>query len=63
MGNHHHAHVLNIDGAEVERISTSSGKSYFCRACATDRCRHIKRARETDALHLAQSLGRPLRSG
>jgi hypothetical protein len=54
MGNRHHAHVLQIDGADVERISEPSGKSYFCRTCGTDRCRHIKRAREADSLHLAQ---------
>jgi hypothetical protein len=57
MGNRHHAHVLRIDDAEVERISDASGKSYYCRTCGTDRCRHIKRAREADSLHLAQSRG------
>lgn len=55
MGNRHHAHVLQIDGAEVERISESGDKSYFCRTCGSDRCRHIKRAREADSLHLAQA--------
>jgi hypothetical protein len=55
MGNRHHTHVLHIDGAEVERISEPSGKSYFCRACGTERCRHIKLAREVDSLHLAQA--------
>lgn len=55
MGNRHHATLLHIDGAEVERISDAAGKSYLCRACASDRCRHIKLAREADSLHLAQS--------
>lgn len=55
MGNRHHSTLLHIDGAEVERLSDAAGKSYFCRACASDRCRHIKRAREADSLHLAQS--------
>lgn len=55
MGNRRHAHVLNIEGGEVERISDPSGKSYFCRTCGSDRCRHVKRMKETDALHLAQS--------
>jgi hypothetical protein len=55
MGNRHHAHLLRIDGAEVERISDSNGKSYYCRTCGAARCRHIRRAREANVLHLAQS--------
>lgn len=54
MGNRHHTHVLNIDGAEVERISDPSGRTYQCRTCSSDRCRHVKRAREADLLHLRQ---------
>ena len=58
MGNRHHAHVLQIGGAEVERVSNADGKSYHCRTCESDRCRHIKQAREADSLHLAQSARR-----
>lgn len=54
MSNRHHAHTLQIGEAEVERVSTPDGKSYLCRSCASDRCRHVKLAREQDALHLAQ---------
>lgn len=53
MGNRHHAHVLNIDGGEVERVSGPGGKRYLCKTCGTDSCRHTKKAREIDALHLA----------
>jgi hypothetical protein len=61
MGNRHHAHILQIDGADVERISDSSGKSYLCRTCGSDKCRHIKRAREADSLHIAQDTVRSSR--
>lgn len=54
MGNRHHSHILQIDGGEVERISDQDGKHYFCRTCGADRCRHIKKAREIDSLHLAR---------
>jgi hypothetical protein len=63
MGNRHHAHVLSIDGAEVERISDRSGKSYVCRTCSSSDCRHVKRAREGDLLHLRQDEIRAGRSG
>jgi hypothetical protein len=62
MGNRHHAHVLQIDGADVERVSDSAGKSYLCRTCGSDRCRHVKRAREADSIHLAQETERAARS-
>lgn len=58
MSNRHHVTILHIEGAEVERVSDRGGKSYFCRECAADRCRHIKLAREADALHIAQSEAR-----
>lgn len=58
MSNRHHAYVLRINGADVERISEPAGKRYFCRACNADRCRHIKLAREADGLHHAQATGK-----
>lgn len=55
MGNRHHAHLLRIGEAEVERVSKPDGKSYHCRSCESDRCRHVKVARDQDSLHLTQT--------
>lgn len=63
MGNRHHLHVLNIGGAEVERVSDRTGRSYQCRACSSDHCRHVKQAREADMLHLREDEARNARSG